>query len=350
MDRLVECVPNFSEGRDRYIINSIARSIDSERNVKLLNISCSKDANRTVITFAGPPEEVVLAAFKGIKKAAEMIDMRKQKGRHPRFGATDLCPLIPLRGAGMDETVKLARLLAGRVGDELGIPVYCYEYAAFSEERCSLANCRSGEYEGLRKKISLKRWKPDFGPDRWSESIARTGAIAIGARKLLVAYNINLNTASAEIAGKIAADIRESGRLIRKGIHAEGRNMTGSKGKLPRLPGTLQKVKAIGWYLEDYQVAQVSMNLTDISITPVHRVFEEVCQKAREYGVQVTGSELVGLVPLRAMLDAGKYFLEKQQRPAEVSDEEIIKVAVRSLGLDDLYPFNPGERIIEYLI
>lgn len=350
MKKILECVPNFSEGRDAKVIREITDAIESVEGIKLLDVDPGKATNRTVVTFVGEPEAVVEAAFRGIKKAAQVIDMSKHHGEHPRFGATDVCPLVPVFSISMEETVEYARKLAERVGQELSVPVYCYEFAAFSEERKSLANCRSGEYEGLREKIASEKWKPDFGPAAWNESIAKTGATAIGARNFLVAYNVNLNTTSTRRANAIAFDVREAGRVKREGDPITGKIITDETGEPVRIPGTLKKTRAIGWFIEEYGVAQISMNLTDITITPVHVAFDEVSEKARERGIRVTGSELVGLIPLQAMLDAGRYFLRKQQRSTGVSDGELIKIAVKSMGLDELYPFDPKKKIIEYLI
>ncbi len=348
MNRMVECVPNFSEGNDLTVIEKIATAIESVNGIRLLNFDSGKAANRTVMTFAGTPEQVVEAAFRGIKSAAETIDMRKHWGEHPRFGATDVCPLIPLWGVTMEETVILARQLAKRVGAELEIPVYCYEHAAFTEERKSLANCRAGKYEALKQRISSETWKPDFGPTRWSERVAKSGATAIGARNFLIAYNINLNTTSAKIANAIAFDVRESGRYLREGNLLTGKIVTDENGKPVTIPGTLKKTRAIGWYIKEFNCAQVSMNLLDFSITSMHRAFEEVKSKAMQRNVKVTGSELVGLVPLQAMLDSGKYYLQNPEK--SFTDEEIITVAVKSLGLDELAPFDPKKKIIEYLM
>jgi glutamate formiminotransferase/formiminotetrahydrofolate cyclodeaminase len=350
MKKIVECVPNFSEGRDLNIIREITDAIESVSGVKLLNVDPGKATNRTVVTFVGEPGDVVEAAFRGIKKASEVIDMTKHKGEHPRFGATDVCPLVPVANITMDEAAEYARQLAERVGNELGIPVYCYEFAAFREERRSLANCRAGEYEGLKERITSSEWKPDFGPEMWSESVARSGASAIGARNFLVAYNVNLNTTSTRRANAIAFDIRESGRVVREGDPLTGKMVLDENGEPVRIPGTLKKTRAIGWYIEEYGIAQISINLTDITVTPVHVAFDEVCERARDRGLRVTGSELVGLIPLSAMLDAGKYFLRKQQRSTGISDEEIIKIAVKSLGLDELAPFDPKKKIIEYVM
>lgn len=343
-------MPNFSEGRDLNKIKQITDAIESVSEVKLLDVDPGKATNRTVVTFVGEPEFVIEAAFRGIKKAAEIVNMSKHKGEHPRFGATDVCPLVPVANVSMEEAVQFARELAQRVGTELGIPVFCYEFAAFKSERRSLANCRSGEYEGLKDRISTEKWKPDFGPDKWSERVAGSGATAIGARNFLVAYNVNLNTTSTRRANAIAFDIREAGRVKREGNSLTGKIVTDENGEPVRTPGSLKKTRAIGWYIEEYGVAQISINLTDITVTPVHVAFDEVCERARERGLRVTGSELVGLIPLSAMLDAGKYFLQKQQRSLGIADEEIIKIAVKSLGLDELGPFEPKKKIIEYVI
>jgi glutamate formiminotransferase/formiminotetrahydrofolate cyclodeaminase len=347
MKRIIECVPNFSEGRELEVIRLITEVIEKVQGIKLLNVDPGYATNRTVVTFAGEPEVVVEAAFQAIKKAAELIDMRHHTGEHPRFGATDVCPLVPVSGITMEETVEYARALAKRVGEELQIPVYCYEQAAFEPKRQSLANCRSGEYEGLPAKIVSKEWKPDFGP---AEFNAKSGAIAIGARNFLIAYNINLNTTSVRRANSIAFDVREAGRILRDGDPFTGKIVNDKKGDPIRIPGTLKKVRAIGWYIKEYRMAQISMNLTDITVTPVHVAFDEVCKKAGEHGIRVTGSELIGVVPLKSMLDAGKYFLHKQNRSSGIPDEEIIEMAVHSLGLGELAPFDPKKRIIEYLL
>ncbi|MFA6922874.1 MAG: glutamate formimidoyltransferase [Bacteroidales bacterium] len=347
MKKLIECVPNFSEGRNMNVIKQITAQIESVEGVRLLDVDPGKATNRTVVTFVGEPEAVIEAAFLAVKKASEIIDMRTHKGEHPRMGATDVCPLIPVAGITMEETVKYAHKLAERIGKELSIPVYCYEYACFTEERRNLANCRAGEYEGLQKKLTDTKWKPDFGPAKFN---ATAGATAVGARDFLVAYNVNLNTTSVRRANAIAFDIREKGRPKREGNQITGKIVKDEKGETVHIPGTLKAVKAIGWYIEEYGIAQISINLTNINITPVHVAFEEASKKAQERGIRVTGSELVGLIPLKAMLDAGKYFLKKQQRSVGISEEEIIKIAVKSLGLDDLKPFNPKEKIIEYLL
>jgi glutamate formiminotransferase / formiminotetrahydrofolate cyclodeaminase len=345
--RLIECVPNFSEGNNLLIIKQITDQIESVPGIRLLDVDPGKATNRTVVTFVGTPEEVIEAAFLGIRKACEVIDMRHHKGEHPRFGATDVCPLVPVSGVTMEETAEFARILARRVGEELHLPVYCYEFAAFEEKRKNLANIRSGEYEGLPEKLKDPEWKPDFGP---ADFVPRTGSIAIGARNFLVAYNVNLNTTSTRRANSIAFDIREAGRVLREGDPVSGPMIMDESGEPVRIAGSLKKVKAIGWYIEEYGIAQISINLTDISATPIHVAFEEVCKKAIERGMRVTGSELVGLVPLDAMLHAGRYFLKKQQRSTGIPEKEIIKIAVKSLGLDDLKPFEPREKIIEYIL
>jgi glutamate formiminotransferase / formiminotetrahydrofolate cyclodeaminase len=346
-NKIVECVPNFSEGRDMGIIKQITDVIESVEGVKLLDVDPGKDTNRTVVTFVGAPEAVGEAAFLCVKKASELIDMSKHHGAHPRMGATDVCPFIPVSGMTMDETVTLARSVAGRIGSELGIPVYCYENAASSPERRNLASCRSGEYEGLRKKLSDPSWSPDFGPAEFNE---RSGATAVGARDFLVAFNVNLNTTSTRRANAIAYDVREKGRPKREGDPITGKIMKDEKGEKIMIPGSLKSVKAIGWFIEEYGIAQISMNLTNIAVTPVHIAFDEVCRKADARGIRVTGSELVGLIPLKALLDAGKYYLEKQQRSAGISDEELIKIAVRSMGLSDIHTFKPEEKVIEFVM
>jgi len=345
MNQIIECVPNFSEGRDMEMIRQITDEVESVEGVKLLDVDPGKATNRTVVTFVGEPGPVIEAAYLAVKKASEIIDMSKHTGAHPRFGATDVCPLVPVAGISMEETVEYARTLAERIGNEIGIPVYCYENAALSEERRNLAQVRSGEYEGLKEKLANPSWKPDFGPADFSP---QTGAIAVGARDFLVAYNVNLNTTSSRRANAIAFDVRERGRVKREGDPITGKIISDERGSPVMIPGTLKSVKAIGWFIEEYGVAQISMNLTNISITPVHKAFDEVCTKADARGIRVTGSELVGLVPLQAMLEAGRYFLKKQKRSTGVSDGELIKIAVKSMGLDELTPFNPEEKIIEY--
>ena len=345
MNRILECVPNFSEGRDIALIKKITDCIEMVENVKLLDVDSGRATNRTVVTFVGEPEAVVEAAFRAVKKAAELIDMSKHKGEHPRFGATDVLPLVPVAGISMEETVEYARNLGKRIGDELEIPVFCYENAAFKPERKNLASVRSGEYEGLAKKLLNPEWKPDFGAQTHNK---RTGAIAVGARDFLIAYNINLNTSSTRRANAIAFDVREKGRVKREDNSLTGNIIKDKQGNPVYIPGTLKSVKAIGWYIKEYDIAQISMNLTNIAITPVHIAFDEVCKKAQDHGIRVTGSELIGLIPLNAILDAGRYFLKKQKRSIGVSDGELIKIAIKSLGLDDISPFNPREKIIEY--
>ncbi|MZQ49026.1 MAG: glutamate formimidoyltransferase [Bacteroidales bacterium] len=334
--RIMECVPNFSEGRNMAVIRQITDEIESVEGIRLLETDPGRDTNRTVVTFVGEPDQVVEAAFRAVRKAAELIDMSEHHGEHPRMGATDVCPLVPVSGITMEETVEYARKLARRIGEELAIPVYCYENAAFEEKRRDLANCRAGEYEGLQKKFADPGWKPDFGPAVFNR---RSGATAVGARDFLVAFNINLNTTSTRRANAIAYDVREKGRMIRN-----------ENGEKVNIPGSLKKVKAMGWYIEEYGIAQITMNLVDISVTPVHVAFDEVCRKAEARGIRVTGSELVGMIPLRAMLDAGRYFLEKQQRSTGVSDAELIKIAVKSMGLDEIRKFRPEEKIIEFVM
>jgi glutamate formiminotransferase/formiminotetrahydrofolate cyclodeaminase len=347
MKQIIECVPNFSEGRDLSIIKKITDVIESVKGIKLLNVDPGYATNRTVVTFVGEPEQVVEAAFRAIRLASEIIDMRFHRGEHPRFGATDVCPLVPVSDITMQETVEYSRLLARRVGDELNIPVYCYELAAYEEKRISLANCRAGEYEGLAQKLKSTEWQPDFGPAIFNE---RSGAIAIGARNFLIAYNINLNTTSVRLANAIAFDVREAGRIRREGDPITGKVIKDETGEPVRIPGTLKKVRAIGWYIKEYGIAQISMNLIDITTTSLHQAFDEVCERGRERGIRVTGSELIGMIPLQAMLDAGNYFLRKQHRSCGIPDLEIIRIAVKSLGLDELAPFDPAKRIIEYLI
>ena len=347
MKQLIECVPNFSEGRDLSIIKQITDVIEGVQGIRLLNVDPGYATNRTVVTFVGEPAQVVEAAFLAIKRASELIDMRYHKGEHPRFGATDVCPFVPVSNISMEETADYARRLAKRVGDELAIPVYCYEYAAFEEKRRSLANCRAGEYEGLAEKLGSAEWKPDFGPGTLNE---RSGASAIGARNFLIAYNINLNTTSVRLANSIAFDVREAGRIKREGDPITGEIIKDQNGESVRIPGTLKNVRAIGWFIKEYGIAQISINLTDISVTPVHVAFDEVCERARDRGIRVTGSELIGMIPLQALLDAGKYFLKKQHRSVGIPDKEIIKIAVKSLGLDELAPFDPAKRVIEYLL
>ncbi len=347
MQRIIECIPNISEGRDASKYNAIAHAVDAVPGVMLLDIDPGAATNRTVITFAGEPEAVVEAAFLLIKKAAELIDMRHHKGEHPRQGATDVCPLVPISGVTMEECVQLSYKLGERVGRELGIPGYYYEYAATSPERQNLAHNRKGEYENIAK-IELPEWKPDFGPNQVNETVKKSGITTIGARDFLVAYNVNLNTTSTRRANAIAFDIREAGRVMND--PKTNKPMLDENGEPKRIPGLLKYVKGIGWYIPEYGIAQLSLNLTNILKTPVHIAFEEACKKAAERGIRVTGSEVVGLIPKQALLDAADYFLEKQQRSIGISEKEKIKIAVKSLGLDDLMPFHPDEKIIEYLI
>ncbi len=343
--KLLECVPNFSEGRNLEIINEIVDAIKQTENVYVLDVDPGASTNRTVVTFVGEPEAVIEAAFQGIKKASELIDMSKHSGEHPRMGATDVCPLIPISGISDEEAVLLAEKLAKRVGEELKIPVYLYEKAAKKTDRKNLAVIREGEYEGLPEKLKNPRWKPDFGP---AEFNARSGATVIGVRDFLIAYNINLNTKSVRRANSVAFDLREKGRLKREGNPLTGKIVRDENGKPVRIPGVLKGVKAIGWYIEEYGIAQVSMNITDIQATPLHKAFEEAVKSADRRGMRVTGSELVGMVPKKVLVDAGKYFLKKQNRSRGIPEEEIIFIAVKSLGLDELAPFDPTEKIIEY--
>lgn len=343
MQPIIECVPNFSEGNDPAIIKQITDQIETVEGVRLLNVDPGKATNRTVVTLVGAPEAVIEAAFRAIKKAGELIDMSRHKGEHPRMGATDVCPLIPIANITMEETARYAQQLAKRVGEELQIPVYLYEAAQPDKSRNNLSVIRAGEYEGFFKKISQPEWKPDFGPAVFD---AKRGATVIGARDFLVAYNINLNTTSTRRANAIAFDVREAGRVKKE----NGKTVTDAKGNPVSVPGTLKSVKAIGWFIEEYGIAQISMNLTNINITPIHIAFDEVCKKADARGIRVTGSELVGLVPLKSLTDAGKYFLKKQQRSVGVSEKELIRIAVKSMGLDELTPFKPEERIIEYML
>lgn len=349
MKKIIECIPNISEGRDRAKIDAIVAEVEKVKGVMLLDVDPGASTNRTVITFAGEPSAVQEAAFLLIKKASELIDMRIHKGEHPRQGATDVCPFVPIAGVSMDECVEIARQLGKRVGEELGIAGYYYEAAALIPERKNLAVCRKGEYEALDK-ISTTEGKPDFGPSTVTDTIRKSGLTTIGARNFLVAYNVNLNTTSTRRANAIAFDIREAGRTLREGDPVSGKPVLDEKGEPVRIPGTLRSVKGIGWYIDEYGIAQLSLNLTDISVTPVHLAFEEACKKAAERGIRVTGSELVGLIPLQSMLDAADYFLIKQERSLGISDEEKIKIAIKSLGLDDLAPFQANEKIIEYVL
>lgn len=350
MKQLIECVPNISEGRDMNIINQVTAEIEKVEGVKLLDVDPGATTNRTVITFVGEPEKVCEAAFRVVKKAAELIDMRNHHGAHPRQGATDVCPLIPVSNISMEEVVEYARALGKRFGEELGIPVYCYEEAAFQPKRKNLAYCRTGEYESLSSRLGTEEWKPDFGPNEWNEHTSMTGATQVGARDFLIAINYNLNTTSTRRANAIAFDVREKGRPMRVGPKVTDKPMKDENGNTIMIPGTLKATKAIGWFIEDYGIAQVSMNITNINVSPVHVCFDEVCAKAAARGVRVTGCEIVGLVPKKVLIDAGKYYLAKQQRSLGISEDEIIKIAIKSMGLDDLKPFNPKEKVIEYLI
>lgn len=350
MKQIIECVPNISEGRNMEIVKSIASTVEQVEGVKLLDIDPGATTNRSVITFVGEPEAVCEAAFRLVSKAQELIDMRNHHGDHPRFGATDVCPLIPVANITMEEVIGYARKLGERIGKELGIPVYCYEFAAFEDKRRNLASCRAGEYEGLQTKIASSEWKPDFGSNVWNEKVAKSGAIAVGARDFLLAVNYNLNTTSTRRANAIAFDVREKGRPKREGGKPNGKIVKDENGKDIYIPGTLKGTKAIGWYIEEYGIAQVSMNITNINQSPLHICFDEVSKKAAERGIRVTGVEIVGLVPKKALIDAGKYYLAKQQRSLGVCEKDIIKIAVKSMGLDDLKPFKPEEKIIEYLI
>lgn len=339
MNRILECVPNFSEGRNKKAIQRLADAISSVKGVKLLHVDSGYAANRTVITFAGDPEAVVEAAFRGAKMATDVIDMTKHTGEHPRFGALDVCPLVPIAGISMEETILLARELGKRMGSELNIHVYSYANAAYKEERKDLAYCRKGEYEGLPTKLAIPEGKPDFGPVQFN---ARSGASAVGARDILIAYNINLNTSSVKIANAIAGEIREKGRLVVSGSDANSVKTY--------LPGSLKAVMAIGWYIEEFKCAQVSMNLLNYYVTPIHVVFEEVCNRAKVHGVEVTGSEIVGLIPLQCLLDAGKYFLQKANEPSHADHKELVDAAIQGLGLNQLYPFDPQKKVIEMVL
>ena len=348
--QIIECVPNFSEGRDLAVIKAITDVIESVDGIKLLDVDPGEATNRTVVTFVGEPSAVLEAAFQGVKKAAELIDMRQHQGAHPRMGATDVCPLVPVAGVTLEECAAYARQLGERIGNELGIPVYAYESAALKPERKNLAVCRKGEYEALSQRFGVDAEKPDFGPAVWDEKRARSGATAVGARDFLIAVNYNLNTTSTRRANAIAFDVREKGRPQREGGSPVGKIVKDANGKDVMIPGTLKGTKAIGWFIDEYGIAQVSMNITDIATSPLHVAFDEVCRCANERGIRVTGTEIVGLVPKRTLIDAGKYFLTKQQRSVGVSESELIKIAVKSMGLDDLKPFNPEEKLIEYLI
>ncbi len=345
MSQIIECVPNFSEGRDMAVIRQITDAIESVEGVALLDIDPGQATHRTVVTFAGEPSRVVEAAVRAAGKAAELIDMTQHRGEHPRFGAMDVCPLVPVSGISLEETATYAHQLARRLGDEVGLTVFCYEHAATSEGRRNLADVRAGEYEGLKEKLSKPEWQPDHGP---AEFNARSGATAVGARDFLIAYNVNLNTTSTRRANAVAFDVREKGRVKRKGDSLTGEIVRDDDGAPVYIPGSLKAVKAIGWFIEEYGIAQISMNLTDLSQTPLHVAFDEACKRAEARGMRVTGSELVGLVPLGSILEAGRHYLRKQGRSLGVPDHEIIKIAVKSMGLDDLKPFEPGEKIVDY--
>ena len=350
MKQLIECVPNFSEGRNPEIIDQVAEVIRQAEGVTLLDVDPGATTNRTVVTFVGTPDAVVEAAFSLIAKCQELIDMRHHHGDHPRFGATDVCPFVPVANITMEETAEYARKLAKRVGEELHIPVYCYENAAFEEKRRNLANCRHGEYEALKERITTKEWKPDFGPNKFDESVAKSGATAIGARDFLIAVNFNLNTTSTRRANAIAFDVREKGRPKREGNPITGKVVKDADGNPVMLPGTLKDTKAIGWYIAEYGIAQVSMNITNTNTTPLHVAFDEVTRKAAKRGIRVTGAEIVGLVPKKVLIEAAKYYLTKQQRSLGIDEKEMVKIAVKSMGLDDLKPFNAEEKVIEYLL
>ncbi len=350
MKQIIECVPNISEGRDDEKIKIISQIVEEIDGVKLLNVDPGKATNRTVITFVGEPQQVIDAAFLLIQKAQELIDMSKHSGEHPRMGATDVCPLVPIASISMEQCAEWAHKLGKRVGKELGIPVYHYEEAAKEEKRKNLANCRQGEYEGLSKKLVDPDWKPDFGPAEFNQSVEKSGAIGISARDFLVAYNINLNTTSTRRANAVAFDIREAGRIKREGGTLSGKVMKDENGNPLKEPGLFKAVKGIGWYIEEYGVAQISYNLTDIKISPLHEVFDKTCEHSIARGMRVTGSELIGLVPKKVLIDAGKHFLKKQERSTGIAEGDIIKIAIKTLGLDELAPFNPQERIIEYML
>lgn len=348
--QIIECVPNFSEGRDRNVIKSITDAIESVKGIKLLDVDPGEATNRTVVTFVGEPAAVVEAAFRGVKRAAELIDMRNHHGAHPRMGATDVCPLIPISGITLEECAELARKLAKRIADELEIPTYCYEAAAFTPERKNLAVCRAGEYEALPEKMNHEGKGPDFGDRPFDEKAARTGATTVGARDFLIAVNFNLNSTSTRRANAIAFDVREKGRPVREGGKVNGKPLKDENGNTIMQHGTLKATKAIGWFIDEYGIAQVSMNITDIATTPLHVAFDEVCRAANARGLRVTGTEIVGLVPKRTLIEAGRYFLHKQQRSTGIAESEIIRMAVKSMGLDELAPFKPEEKVIEYLI
>lgn len=348
--RIIECVPNFSEGRDKNIIRQITAAIETVEGVKLLDVDPGEATNRTVVTFVGEPEAVVETALAAVRRASELIDMRQHKGAHPRMGACDVLPLIPVSGVTLDECAAMARKLAERIADELSIPTYCYEAAAFTPERRNLAVCRAGEYEALPEKLAAEDKAPDFGARPYDEGVARTGATAVGARDFLVAVNYNLNTTSTRRANAIAFDVREKGRPVREGNPITGKIVKDADGNPVMKPGTLKCCKAIGWFIEEYGIAQVSMNMTDLSVTPLHAAFEEVCRAAEARGVRVTGTEIVGLIPKRALVEAGRYFLHKQNRSTGLSEREIIRIAIETMGLSTLKEFKPEEKIVEYIL
>lgn len=348
--QIVECVPNISEGRNKEVIKQVTDEIEAVKGVKLLDVDPGEATNRTVITFVGTADVVVEAAFRCVKKAAQLIDMRQHHGAHPRMGATDVCPLIPVAGITLEECAELARTLAERIATELRVPCYCYEAAARTPERRNLAVCRKGEYEGLPERMTVEAEAPDFGARAWDDDVARTGCTAVGARDFLIATNFNLNTTSTRRANAIAFDVREKGRPQREGGSPVGKPMKDENGKTIMIPGTLKGTKAIGWYIDEYGIAQVSMNITDINQTPLHVAFDEVCRCAQNRGIRVTGTEIVGLIPKRTLIDAGKYFLQKQQRSTGIPEEDIVNIAIKSMGLDDLKPFNPHEKVIEYML
>ena len=348
--QIVECVPNFSEGRDLGVIKQITDMIESVDGVKLLDVDPGEATNRTVVTFVGEPEVVVEAAFKAVAKAAELIDMRRHHGAHPRMGATDVLPIVPVSGITLEECAELARKLAKRIADELSVPCYCYEAAALKPERKNLAICRKGEYEGLAERVGDENEAPDFGARPFDEQVARTGCTAVGARDFLIAVNYNLNSTSTRRANAIAFDVREKGRPVREGNPITGKKKLDENGNVIMQPGTLKGTKAIGWYIDEYGIAQVSMNITNINVTPLHVAFDEVCRCAQNRGLRVTGTEIVGLIPERTLLEAGKYFLEKQHRSAGIPKADLLKIAIKSMGLDDLRPFNPEEKVIEYML
>lgn len=350
MKRIIECVPNFSEGRSMEVIKQITDAIENIKGVKLLDVDPGEATNRTVITFVGEPEAVMDAAVASIKRATELIDMRRHKGAHPRMGACDVCPLIPVSGITMEECAELARVLAKRIADELNVPTYCYEAAAFKPERRNLAVCREGEYEGLPEKMSNPDKQPDFGARPYDEGIARTGATAVGARDFLVAVNYNLNTTSTRRANAIAFDVREKGRPMREGNPIVGKIVKDENGETVMIPGTLKACKAIGWFIEEYGIAQVSMNMTNLSVTPLHVAFDEVCRAADARGVRVTGTEIVGLIPKKALVDAGRYFLHKQHRSTGLPERELVRIAIESMGLSNLKEFKPEEKVVEYIL